>query len=123
MAIKKSFTHVVNENDTVNFPEGKLHNVYSTYSMARDAEWVCRLFVLDMKEDDEEGIGTMIKIVHHAPAAVGSTVIFTGSFISLNKNEIICAFEAHCGQRLIAVGETGQKILKKEKLEQLFRNI
>ncbi len=112
----------MDENDLVKFHVGKLHPVYSTYAITRDAEWVCRLYVLEMKEEDEEGIGTMVKVLHHAPARVGDAVNFTGKFTSLNKNEVLCSFEAHCNERLIASGETAQKILKKEKLEQVLKN-
>jgi len=38
---------------------------------------------------------------------------------SMNENEIICFFIATSSGRLIASGETGQKILKKERLEKL----
>jgi fluoroacetyl-CoA thioesterase len=42
---------------------------------------------------------------------------------SVERNEIICSYEARVGGRLIAKGETGQKILKKEKLEMLFNKL
>ncbi|MEI7801017.1 MAG: hypothetical protein WCI97_00055 [Bacteroidota bacterium] len=117
---KKQYACKVEANDLVKFRTGDLHSVYSTYAITRDAEWVCRLFVLEIKEEDEEGIGTMVKVIHHSPAKVGTAIIFTGTFISLNKNEVLCSFEAHAGERLIACGETVQKILKKEKLEQVL---
>lgn len=117
---KKQYACKVEATDLVKFRTGDLHSVYSTYAITRDAEWVCRLFVLEIKEEDEEGIGTMVKVIHHAPAKVGTEIIFTGTFISLNKNEVLCSFEAHAGERLIASGETAQKILNKEKLEQVL---
>ena len=92
----KTFIHKVDDSDLVKFHVGKLHPVYSTYAITRDAEWVCRLFVLEMKDADEEGIGTMVKVVHHAPAKVGDDVEFEGTFVSLIKNEIISSFKAHC---------------------------
>lgn len=118
---QKTYTKKVEQADTVNFPaEGPLHNVYSSYAVARDAEWTCRLFVLDMREDDEEGIGTMVTVFHHSPAAVGSTVVFTARIKSINDGEVICTYNARIGNRLVATGETGQKILNKEKLRQKF---
>lgn len=118
---QKTYTKKVEEADTVNFPaEGPLHNVYSSYAVARDAEWTCRLFVLDMREGDEEGIGTMVTVIHHSPAAVGSTVVFTARIKSINDGEVICTYNARIGNRLVATGETGQKILNKEKLKQKF---
>ena len=82
----KTFTKKVEIEDTVVFPAaGPLHEVYSSYALARDAEWTCRLFVLDMKEEDEEGIGTMVKVHHHSPAAVGSNVVFTAKLRAIDK--------------------------------------
>ena len=117
---KKSFTHTVRSDDTVQFINEKLHPVYSTYAITREAEWACRLFVLEMKDEDEEGIGTSVNVVHHSPVNVGCEVTFTGTLVSVIKNEIRCSFEAHSNGRLIAGGETTQKILKKEKLAQVF---
>jgi len=124
----KSYRVVVKEEDTPNFialPKeqggGEVHPVYSTYAIARDAEWCGRLFVLEMKEEDEEGIGTMISIEHVAPAFVGDEVFFTSTLESVSGNEIITSFEARVGDKLIARGKTGQKILKKEKVKQLLR--
>lgn len=45
-----------------------VHEVCSTYVLAREIEWATRLFVLDMLESDEEGLGTMIRIDHISPA-------------------------------------------------------
>lgn len=102
------------------FPDDKVHNVYATFALGRDAEWCCRLFVLDMKEDDEEGIGTFLNIRHLSPAFPGQDVYFTATLTSCEGNNVICSFVAKVGERVIAVGEQGQKVLKKEKVEQLF---
>ncbi len=50
------------------FFAGLVHPVYATFCIARDAEWSGRLFVIDLCDDDEEGIGTSIKVDHQAPA-------------------------------------------------------
>ena len=120
---KKHFEKVVLPNESAAFESGEVHHVYSTFALARDAEWCCRLFVLDMKEDHEEGIGTFINVQHVSPALVGSKVIFTATVKSIERNEIICAYEARVGDRLIAHGEQGQKILRKEKVERLFASL
>jgi fluoroacetyl-CoA thioesterase len=54
----KTFTKMVTTNDIAQFDEGTVHEVYGTFALGRDAEWSSRLFVLEMKEEDEEGIGT-----------------------------------------------------------------
>jgi predicted thioesterase len=116
----KTYTKVVSLADIATFKSGTVHPVYATFSLARDAEWACRLFVLEMKEADEEGIGTFVHVNHHAPALVNDTVVFTATLEAINGNEIICSFAAHVNTRLIASGRQGQKILKKEKIERLF---
>ena len=119
----KIYKYTVVSQDTAVFDSGEVHPVYATFALGRDAEWACRLFVLEMKEPDEEGIGTFLRVNHHAPALVGSEVIFEAKLKSVEKNEIICSFEARVKDRLIASGETGQKILKKSRLEQLFNSL
>lgn len=120
---KKSFIKQVDVTDTATFDSGQVHPVYATFALGRDAEWVCRLFVIEMKEDDEEGIGTFLHVQHHSPALIGSEVVFTATLEAVEGNNVTCTFEAHVNQRLIASGKTGQKILKKEKLERLFTSL
>ena len=116
----KTFSRKVTSADTATFESGTVHEVYSTFALGRDAEWCTRLFVLDMKETDEEGIGTFINIQHLSPALIGSDVVFTGVYEEFKGNQLTCSFEAKVGERLIAKGTTGQKILKKERLQLLF---
>ena len=119
----KIYSKTVEQVDTATFDSGQVHPVYATFALGRDAEWVCRLFVIDMKEADEEGIGTFIHVNHHSPALIGNTVNFKATFERLEGNHVICNFEAKIGDRLVASGQTGQKILKKEKLERLFSSL
>lgn len=120
---KKVFTHFVTDSDIAAFETGIVHQVYSTFCLTRDAEWSTRLFVLEMKEADEEGIGTFIEVIHRSPALVNSTVDFFATLDAVNGHEVICSFVAKCGERIIAEGKTGQKILKKEKLERIMSSI
>ena len=118
---QKVFRKTIEDGDTAGFFSGMVHPVYSTFSIARDAEWSGRLFVLDLKEQDEEGIGTSISVIHHAPAFPGEEVIFTATLKSTNHHEIITSYEAKVDNRLIASGEQGQKIFKLEKLEEILK--
>jgi fluoroacetyl-CoA thioesterase len=114
------YRHIVSENDTASFESGQVHAVYSTFALARDAEWSGRLFVLEMKEEGEEGIGTGITIKHVSPALIGHEVVFTATLHEVNKNEVVTDYIAKAGDRIIAEGRQWQKILPKEKLEKLF---
>ena len=119
---QKSFKRIVLESDSAIFNGELLHRVCSTFALARDFEWSSRLFFLEMKEDDEEGVGTMLSIDHKNPAFVGEEILFMTTVEKIEKNELICTIEAKVGNRIIATGKTGQKMLKKEKLGELFRN-
>lgn len=120
---KKQYYKKVDNEDTATFESGEVHPVYATFALARDVEWAGRLFVLEMKEDDEEGIGTSLTIDHLQPALVGEEVLIESSIMSIDKNEIICAYEVYVGERLIAKGRQGQKILKKIFLDKKFSSL
>jgi predicted thioesterase len=65
----------------------------------------------------------MLSINHHSPAFVGEEILFTATVEKIERNELICSIEASAGDRTIATGKTGQKMLKKEKLNPLFRKV
>ena len=119
----KTYIKKIGEEDAAAFDSGLVHPVYATFALARDAEWTGRLFVLDMKEDDEEGIGFFITVIHHSPALIGEEVSFESQVIKIDGDEIICTYEAKIGERLIASGVQGQKILKKTKIEKIFSDL
>ena len=114
---------VVKPVDVAAFHGNVVHEVCSTFTLAREAEWTTRQFVLDMRDADEEGIGTFITVNHKAPAFVGEEILIAGKVEELNGNELICTFEAKVGERLVADGKTGQKIFKKEKLAHRMNTI
>lgn len=116
-------TFQVTEKDTATFETGQVHPFYATFALGRDAEWTCRQFVLNMKEDHEEGIGTFLTIYHRSPALLGETINIKATIKSIEGHEIICVWKALVGDRVIAEGEQGQKILKKEKIERLIASI
>jgi predicted thioesterase len=118
----KEYKTRVAPDDVASFQRLVVHPVCSTFALARDIEWTTRQFVLEMKEDDEEGIGTYLEIRHQRPALVGEEVTIRGVFESMTGTELICSFEARVGDRIIATGKTGQKILKLEKIKSIFNH-
>jgi fluoroacetyl-CoA thioesterase len=118
----KEYRKVVQAQDVAAFQGEIVHPVCSTFALARDIEWTTRQFVLEMKEENEEGVGTFLTVEHKGPAFVGEEILFKGKIEQINGHELICSYEAHVGLRLIATGKTGQKILKKEKIDKLFRH-
>ena len=117
---QKTYMHLVTQKDVAQFESGMVHAVYSTFAIARDAEWSSRLFVLEMKDESEEGIGTFVNVLHKSPAKVGEEVVFTASVKSIVGNEIVCTIRARVQSRIIAEIETGQKILSISKLNQIL---
>jgi fluoroacetyl-CoA thioesterase len=120
---KKNYIKTVGHSDIASFDNGTVHEVFSTFSIARYAEWCCRLFVLEMKESDEEGIGTFVTVNHTAPALVGSEIAFEATISELRGNTINCTWVAKHGDRVIAEGTQGQKIIKKDKLAKIFKDL
>ncbi|MGB3179886.1 MAG: hotdog domain-containing protein [Cyclobacteriaceae bacterium] len=119
----KTYRHVVSDHDTAAFHGRQVHPVCATFALARDIEWASRLFVLEMKEEGEEGIGTMLTVNHSSPAFVGEEVVITATVESQEGNSLVCTYEAKVGERTVATGRTGQKVLPKNKIDALFNKI
>lgn len=118
----KVYVKTVTEADFARFETGLVHPVCSTFSLAQAMEWASRLFVLEMKEADEEGIGSMLHIEHLGPAFEGEELRIVAVFQKLTGNSLLCDITVMVGERLVAKGQTGQKILKTEKLQRLLTN-
>ena len=119
---KQEYRRVVELSDVASFHGEIVHPVCATFALARYIEWTSRQFVLEMRDEDEEGIGTLLTINHQGPAFVGEELVFTAWVHQLNGHELICSYEATVENRLIASGKTGQKILKREKINKLFKS-
>ena len=118
---QKVYRKRVTPDDLAAFHGEVLHAVYATFALARDFEWSSRLFFIEMKEDDEEGVGTHLQINHRSPAFIDEEVTITATVDKVEGNELLCRIEARVGNRLIADGMTGQRMLKKEKLYSLIK--
>jgi fluoroacetyl-CoA thioesterase len=113
----------VSESDLAEFETGVVHPFYGTFALGRDVEWACRQFVLDCKEEHEEGIGTFLNIAHKSPALLGEEVTIEAKLHEWEGHSMICAFVVRVGERLVAEGTQGQKILPKEKVQRLIDSI
>ena len=119
----KSYQTKVSRSMLAEFDSGVVHEVYGTFALGKDAEWVCRLFVLDMLEEGEEGIGSMLTVEHLYPAPLGSTVEFTATLEEIKGNEVICTYEATANGKTIARGRQVQKIIQKDRFKKLLDSI
>lgn len=116
----KTYLKRVSAEDVAAFHGTVVHEVCSTFALARDFEWSSRLFFIEMKEDDEEGVGTHLSIDHVGPAFVGEEIIFTATVEEIKGMDLSCTIEAVANGRLIARGRTVQKMIRKERLRELF---
>ena len=119
----KEYETFVSTDKLAEFDAGLVHPVYATFALAKDAEWVCRLFVLEMKEAGEEGIGLYVSVNHLAPAPLGSKVKFKATLQEVNGNKITCSYEVYRNENIIAHGEQIQKIINKAKFDSLIQNL
>ncbi len=113
----KIYTTTVTPDKLATFESGNVHPVYSTFALARDAEWACRLFVLEMKEAGEEGIGAYLSVEHQSPAVLGATVEIRAVLEAVKGNRVECSYQVFCGQRILATGRQTQKIIQKDKFD------
>ena len=119
----RSHSFKVSSADFPEFQGEVVHEVCSTYKLAKEIEWTTRLFVIDILDNDEEGIGTMLTIDHISPAFDGDMIMIEAKVESMKGKELICSYIVHVEGRVIAEGKTGQRILKKEKLARIFSNL
>ena len=121
LEVVKEYRYVVKPGDVASFHGQVVHAVCSTFVLAREVEWATRLFVLDLCEPDEEGVGTHVSIDHKNPAFIGEEIIFTARIERLDGSLLMCGYEARVGERIIASGKTGQRVLKREKIGRIFK--
>lgn len=119
----KTFSRVVAPEHFAAFDSGVVHPVLATFWIARDAEWVCRLFVLEMKEEGEEGIGASVTVQHSSPALEGQQVNYRATLTAVEGNKVVCSWQATVEGRLIASGEQVQYILEKARFERTLEKI
>ena len=117
---QKQYSYVVRSEDFAAFHGAVVHPVMSTFALAREIEWSTRLFVLEMRDDDEEGIGTFVSVEHKGPAFEGERIDITATVETINGHELICSSVVRVGDRTVAIGKTGQKIMKRSKLAAMF---
>jgi hypothetical protein len=111
----------VTASDFPNFKGEVIHPVLSTYTLTREFEWAGRLVLLPLLKEGEQGIGTMVEIFHHAPAFENEEVFIKAIPLPwIEGEELIVELKAFVGNRLVASGKTGQRILPLTVIEKIF---
>lgn len=120
---RRSFLHKVGKDDVAMFETDMVHPVCSTFTLAKYIEWTSRMFVIDIKKEDEEGIGTMLHIDHISPAFINDKMSFEATVDTIEKNELNCNVIVSVGDRIIAKAKTGQKLLKRVRINEIFSSL
>ena len=103
---------------------GKLHQVYSTYWMAKHIELVSRKLILPFLEPDEEGIGFELSVKHIAAALPGMRVDLIADYERTDRNRIYASCDVfnELGDK-IGEGTTTQVVMRRDHLLENFASL
>lgn len=101
----------VTEADRPVFDGKVVHDVCSTYALAREFEWAGRRVYLAHRPEGTEAIGTQVEVIHRASAPVGAVLEVEAVPQSYQKGWLLVRATAHWQGKLIAEGTTTQKVL------------
>ncbi|MFO1444940.1 thioesterase [Bacillus sp. Bva_UNVM-123] len=104
------------------FDGSVVHRAYSTVSMIYHMEWASRLIILPFLEDDEEGMGSAVRVKHLSPSSVGSKLTITAILSELKGNNVKTNVTVKNGEKLVGIGEVKQVILLKNKIARLLES-
>ncbi|TVP69987.1 MAG: hypothetical protein EA340_06290 [Nitriliruptor sp.] len=87
-------------------------HVYSTASLAADAEQVCRSLLLPHLDPDEMAVGVRLELLNRAPVPVGETVVLQATVASMEPNGLTCEVVARHRGTLVARGSYEQRVVR-----------
>ncbi len=100
--------HTVTEADVAAFAGGVVHRVYGTAAMVRDMELAARLVLVELLDEDEEGVGAEVWCRHLAPVLVGATVELVATPVEQSPRRLVCRVEARHDGRIVGEGRVTQ---------------
>ncbi len=101
----------VTEADRPVFDGQVVHDVCSTYALAREFEWAGRRVYLAARPAGTEAIGTQVEVIHKASAPLGATLDIEALPQTFEKGWLVVKATAHWAGKLIAEGTTTQKVI------------
>ena len=115
-----STTYCVLAADIASFRGVPIHHVCSTFALAREFEYAGRLVYESGRQAEEQAIGVTVSVEHLAPAFVGSELQIEATPTSFSKGLLACKVSAYCAGKLIATGQTTQKVLPTSIINQIL---
>jgi fluoroacetyl-CoA thioesterase len=116
-------TDVVTPTMQPAFAGAVVHPVYGTVAMVYHMEWAARQVILPFLSDDEEGIGTGVKVRHLHPAPIGTEIEAKAICTSIHDNVITCDVEVWAMNHLIGEGSVEQRIVLRKSLHERFPEV
>jgi fluoroacetyl-CoA thioesterase len=116
-------TDVVTSQMQPAFGGNVVHPVYGTVAMVYHMEWAARQVILPFLSDDEEGIGTGVKVRHLHPAPVGSEIEARAVCTDIHDNVILCDVEVWATGQLLGEGSVEQRIILRKSLRERFPEV
>lgn len=97
-----------------------VHRVCSTWTLVHYMELAGRRILVEHLEPHEEGVGSHVSCDHLAPARIGETVRVMATVAEAGPRVLLCDVVAYRGDRLIARGQTEQKIMPRDVLARIL---
>lgn len=116
---------VVTDDMLVDFVDlGRIHPVYSTYSLAKHMEEAGRKIIVPFLEPHEEGIGSAVSVRHLAPALPGMRVEVVAVYERTEGSRVYvsCRAWSEIGDA-IGTGETEQVVLPRDLVQKRFDEV
>src|SRR5436190_1223944 len=118
--VQAEVSFVVKEDMRPIFDGIAVHDVCSTWTLVHYMELAGRKVLLEYLEPHEEGVGSRIECDHVGPARIGRTVRVVATVASASDRELVCDMAAYVGDRLIASGQTVQRVFPRAALERIL---
>ncbi|MCH2136687.1 MAG: hypothetical protein MK101_08910 [Phycisphaerales bacterium] len=97
-----------------------VHDVCSTWDLARHLETAARAVLEPYLQEDEEGIGSHLSIDHIAPAPVGSTITIRAEAIEVSDTTLVCSVTARDGDTELAHARQVQRVLPRTAIDEIM---
>ncbi len=92
-------------------PEAPEPHVYSTATLAADAERVCRALVVPYLQAGELAVAVRLELWHRAPVPVGEPVVLQATVAGMQPNGLTCEVMVRHRGAIVARGSFEQRIV------------